>query len=129
MNRAELLKKLLPGFLPLIVFIVVDSLLGTREGILFAVAFGFAELVIIYLKERRIERFVIGDTLLLVALGGVSILLENDIFFLLKPALLELIFCALIGVSVFSKQNLVLKMSKRYMKGVEINEMAAKNFV
>ena len=128
MNRAELLKKLLPGFLPLIVFIVVDSFLGTEMGILFAIGFGLVELIFIYLKERRVDRFVVGDTLLLVALGGVSILLENDIFFLLKPALLELIFCALIGVSVFSKRNLVLKMSQRYMKGMEINNAAMQNF-
>ena len=128
MNKAELLKKLLPGFLPLIVFIIVDSFLGTEIGILFAIGFGLVELLVIYLKERRIDRFVIGDTLLLVALGGISILLENDIFFLLKPALLELIFCALIGISVFSNQNIVLKMSQRFMKSVEINDAALNNF-
>ncbi len=128
MNKADLLKKLLPGFLPLIVFIIVDSFLGTEIGILFAIGFGLVELVVIYLKEKRIDKFVIGDTLLLVILGGVSILLENDIFFLLKPALLELIFCALIGISAFSKQNIVLKMSQRYMKGIEINDAAMQNF-
>jgi len=128
MNRIELLKKLLPGFLPLIVFIIVDSFLGTEMGILFAIGFGLIELLVIYLKEKRIDKFVIGDTLLLVALGGISILLENEIFFLLKPALIELIFCALIGVSVFSKQNLVMKMSQRYMKGLEINDAAQQNF-
>lgn len=128
MDRTQLLKKLLPGFLPLIVFIIVDSFLGTEMGILFAIGFGLVELVVIYLKEKRVDKFVIGDTLLLVALGGISILLENDIFFLLKPALLELIFCVLIGISAFSKQNIVLKMSQRYIKGVEINEAAMQNF-
>jgi isopentenyldiphosphate isomerase/intracellular septation protein A len=128
MNRTDLLKKLLPGFLPLIVFIVVDSFLGTEMGILFAIGFGLVELVVIYLKEKRIDKFVIGDTLLLVFLGGISILLENDIFFLLKPALLELIFCILIGVSAFSKQNIVLKMGQRYMKGMEVNDAAMQNF-
>ncbi|NJO92030.1 MAG: hypothetical protein HC831_25930 [Chloroflexia bacterium] len=128
MNRTELLKKLLPGFLPLIVFIIVDSFLGTEMGIAFAIGFGLVELVVIYLKERRIDKFVIGDTLLLVVLGGISILLENDIFFLLKPALLELIFCLLIGVSAFSKQNIVLKMSQRYMKGMKVNDAAMQNF-
>lgn len=128
MNKLDLLKKLLPGFLPLLVFIVVDSYLGTEAGILFAIGFGVLELIVIYLKERRIDKFVIGDTLLLVALGGISILLEDEIFFKLKPALIELIFCGLIGVSVFSGQNIVLKMSQRYMKGMEMNDAVLKKF-
>lgn len=128
MDRIRLLKKMLPGLLPLIVFIIVDSFLGTEMGIAFAIAFGIVELVVIYVKEKRVDKFIIGDTLLLVALGGISILLENEIFFLLKPALLELIFCIIIGISVFSPQNLILNMSRRYMKGVELNQAAVQQF-
>jgi len=128
MNKLDLFKKLLPGFLPLLVFIIVDSYLGTVAGILFAIGFGLVELLVIYLKERRIDKFVIGDTLLLVVLGGVSILLDDEIFFKLKPALIELIFCGLIGVSVFSGQNIVLKMSQRYMKGMPMNDAVVKKF-
>ncbi len=121
MNKADLLKKMLPGFLPLLVFIVVDEFLGTEAGILFALAFGVAELVFIYIREKRIEKFVIVDTLFLLVFGGISLLLENDIFFKLKPALIELLFCVLIGVSAFSGNNIMMKMSQRYMKGVEMN--------
>ncbi len=128
MQKFDILKKLLPGFLPLLVFIIVDSLLGTKAGILFAIGFGLIELIVIYLKERRLDLFVIGDTVLLVFLGLISILLENDIFFMLKPALIELIFCLLIGISVYSKQNLILNMSQRYIKGIEMNNALRDNF-
>ncbi len=128
MDKFTLLKKMLPGLLPLIVFIIVDSFWGTEVGIIFAIIFGIFELGFIYFKEKRIDKFVIGDTFLLVALGGISILLENEIFFLLKPALLELIFCIIIGISAFSPQNIMLKMSQRYMKGIEMNELAIKQF-
>jgi isopentenyldiphosphate isomerase/intracellular septation protein A len=128
MDKFELLKKLLPGFLPLIVFIVVDSFLGTLWGIIFAIGFGLIELIFIYVKERRIDRFVIADTCLLVALGGISILLENDIFFKVKPAIIELIFCVLIGISVFSGKNIMLQMSQRYMKGIEMSQAVADQF-
>jgi isopentenyldiphosphate isomerase len=121
MNKADLLKKMLPGFLPLLVFIVVDEYLGTKAGILFALGFGLVELVFIYIKEKRIEKFVIVDTLFLVVFGGVSLLLHNDIFFKLKPALIELIFVALIGISAFSSNNIMMKMGQRYMKGLEMN--------
>jgi len=67
MNRVELLKKMLPGLLPLLVFIIVDEFLGTKEGIIFALIFGVVELVFIYIKEKRIDKFVIVDNMLLVA--------------------------------------------------------------
>jgi isopentenyldiphosphate isomerase/intracellular septation protein A len=128
MNKIELLKKLLPGFLPLIVFIVADSFLGTEMGIYFALAFGFISLIVIYLKERRFDKFVVADTILLVAMGGISLLLENDIFFKLKPAIIETIFCILIGFSAFSGSNLLLNMSRRYMHGIRVNEQAISQF-
>ncbi|RLD68373.1 MAG: NUDIX hydrolase [Bacteroidetes bacterium] len=128
MNKADLLKKMLPGFLPLLVFIIVDEWLGTEAGILFALGFGLLELIFIYVREKRIEKFVIVDTVFLVVFGGISLLLDNDIFFKLKPALIELLFCLLIGISAFSGNNIMMKMGKRYMKGVEMNAVMEKQF-
>lgn len=128
MNKADLLKKMLPGFLPLLVFIIVDEYLGTEAGIYFALGFGIIELIYIYLKEKRIEKFVIVDTLFLVVFGGISLLLHDDIFFMLKPALVELIFVLLIGISAFSDKNIMMKMGQRYMKGVEMNPMMELQF-
>lgn len=118
MNRLQLFKTLAPGFLPLLVFIVADSLWGTKVGLIVAVASGLIELLVSYARERTWDRFVLLDTLLIVAMGGVSLLLDNDIFFRLKPAVVELIFCLLLGVSVFSPVNIVLAMSQRYLKGI-----------
>ncbi len=75
-----------------------------------------------WFREKRLDRFVLLDTALLVALSGISILLENEIFFKLKPALIELILCAILGVSVFSSVDIVGAMTRKYMKGVEMNE-------
>ena len=124
MNRFAILKTMLPSLLPLLVFILADEIWGTTIGIIVALVFGAAEFVYIYIRENRADRFVLGDTALLVALGGVSLLLENAIFFKLKPAFIGAIFCIILGVSVFSKKNILLQMSKRYMKGVELTEHA-----
>ncbi|MDO8929867.1 MAG: septation protein IspZ, partial [Bacteroidota bacterium] len=97
MSKSELLKKLLPGFIPLFVFIAVDGIWGTRAGLVAALVIGVAEMVWIWIKEKRFDRFVLVDTGLLMALGSVSILLDNDIFFKLKPGLVELILCAILG--------------------------------
>ena len=122
MNKTKLLKQLLPGFIPLFIFILADEIWGTNIGLLVAVGFGVAELIWIAIKEKRFEKFVLFDTLLLVALGAVSILLHNDIFFKLKPGLIELILLAVLGVSAFSSINIIGLMGQRYMKDVHLND-------
>lgn len=128
MNRAEFLKKLLPGFIPLFVFIAIDELWGTRAGLVAALVIGLAEMVWIWIRERRFDRFVLFDTALLMVLGSVSLVLDNDIFFKLKPGLVELILCAVLAVSSFSKVNVIGLMTQRYMKDMEMNEQQAKQF-
>jgi isopentenyldiphosphate isomerase/intracellular septation protein A len=126
MNKMDLLKSLAPGFLPLIVFIAADAIWGTRIGLIVAVAVGIVEFAFSYFKEKVVDKFILLDVGLIVVLGGVSILLENEIFFKLKPALIELIFCAILAVSVFSPVNVMMLMSKRYMKNIEIGEAQMK---
>ncbi len=124
MNKFDIFKKMLPGLLPIIIYIAADEYFGTEIGITVALIFGLAELLYFYLKEHRIDKFIIIDTALLIALGGISIILDDARFFKLKPALIELIFSIILGVSVFSENNIILSMSKRYMKDVTLNEQA-----
>jgi len=121
MNKLDLIKRLLPGFLPILVFILVDEIWGTLYGLIVAIAVGIIELGYSYFKEKKIDRFVIFDVGLLVALGAVSIALDNEIFFKLKPGIISLLMTGLIGFSAFSKHNLLLQMTKRYMKQMEMN--------
>ena len=122
MTQKELLKKLLPGFIPLFVFIAADEIWGTKVGLVVAIAVGLAEMIWIGIKEKRFDRFILFDTLLLVILGGVSILLENDIFFKLKPGLIELILVGVLGVSAFSPVNIIGLMGQRYLKGATFSD-------
>ena len=122
MKQAELLKKLLPGFIPLFVFIIADEFWGMKVGLVVALLIGLGEMGFTLIREKRLDRFVLLDTLLLVGLSGISILLENDIFFKLKPALIELILCAILAVSVFSPVDIIGSITRKYMRGVEMNE-------
>ncbi len=125
MHRTELLKKLLPGFIPLFVFIAADEIWGTKTGLFVAVGVGVAEMIWVAIREKRFDKFILFDTVLLVALGAVSILLDNDLFFKLKPGLIELILVAVLAVSAFSKVNIIGLMGKRYLKDVQFNEVQA----
>lgn len=125
-NQLNLFKKLLPGLLPIFVFILVDELWSTEAGLVVAVVFGIGQLAYVFIREKRFDRFVFFDTLLLVALGGISIALNDEIFFKLKPALINLIFCAILGYSAFSSKNLLMIYSQRYMGDLKMPAGAEK---
>jgi isopentenyldiphosphate isomerase/intracellular septation protein A len=127
-KRSDLIKKLLPGFIPLFVFIVADEIWGTKIGLAVALGVGIFELIYTYIKEKRFDKFIVLDTALLLALGGVSILLNNDIFFKIKPAIIEAIMCAILAISAYTKVDIIGGMSQRYMKGIEMNEAIQAQF-
>lgn len=119
--RLEVFKQLLPGLLPLIIFIIADEIWGTTIGLIVAIATGIIELIYNYIKEKRIEKFILLDTGLIIVLGVVSLVLKNDIFFKIKPGLIGIIFCSILAISAFSSKNIMLLMTQRYVKNVTIN--------
>lgn len=122
MNKYHLLKKFLPGLLPLIVFILVDEIWGTTPGLIVAVCTGVMQLGYTYFKTRVFDKFTFLDTSLIVILGLISYILNNDIFFKLKPALIGIILCTILGLSAFSRLNIFAMISARYFDGLNINE-------
>jgi isopentenyldiphosphate isomerase/intracellular septation protein A len=128
MNTRKLLLQLLPGFIPLFAFIIADDIWGTRAGLIVAVAFGAGELIFYWIRDRRFDSFILLDTLLITVLGAISYILDNDVFFKIKPALIGVLMCVFLGISAFTPGNFLLMMSKRYMKGVELNPEQYKQF-
>jgi len=111
----SLLKKLLPGLIPLFIFILADEIWGTKVGLYVALGSGVGEFLFYYIKDKIIDKFILLDTGLLLILGIVSIALENDIFFKIKPALIEAILLSVIGFSLWGPKNLIMAMSQRYL--------------
>jgi len=126
LNRKDLLKRFLPGFLPLFVFIAADEIWGTKVGLIVAVVFGVGQLIFTLIKEKRLDRFTLLDTLLIVLLGGISLAFDNDIFFKLKPGFIGAILCIILAISVFTPANIMFAMSKRYMGDVKFNKAQEK---
>lgn len=122
MDKAALIRKMAIGLLPLLVFIIADEVFGTEVGLIVAIITGIGQLIFFYIRDRKIEKFVLVDTALILALGGISLISHNDLFFKIKPALIEMILVIVIGISAFTPKNLVLTMQKRYMGEVEMNE-------
>jgi len=122
LDRKILIKNFTLGFLPLLVFIIADEFFGLTAGLVVAIIFGIGQTIVTYLKEKRFDKFILFDTGLIIVLGLVSLLLQNDIFFKIKPGLVELILVALLGVTGFSSNPILIKMSGRYMQGMEFSD-------
>lgn len=123
MDNKALLKKFSIGFIPILIFIIADEFFGTEIGIIAAFIVGIIEFVYYYIRYHQIEKFVLFDVALISALGAISIVLNNDVFFKLKPALVEGILVVLLGVHAFSNKPLLLLLGKRYLKDIQVNEL------
>ncbi len=116
-KKLALAGKLLPGMLPLLLFVVVELVWGTTAGLAAALALGVVQLFWFWLREQRIDKFVLGDVGFLIVLGGLAILFDNALLFKLKPVFIGGAMLLLIGYSAFSDHNLVMLMSQRYFRG------------
>ena len=76
--------------LPLLVFVLVDLLVDdVRISVAAAIGFAALQLVVTWARRRRFDWFVVLDVVLIAGLGGVSIALKDELFFKLKPAIVE----------------------------------------
>ena len=98
-------------FFPLIVFFVVyyKSDKDLYLSITAVIIATLISLVALYIKERKISTMMLVSTIILIVFGGLSIFLKNDIFFKMKPTIINALFAIiLIGSTFFNKP--VLKM-------------------
>jgi isopentenyldiphosphate isomerase/intracellular septation protein A len=122
MDRKTLLKNLAAGFVPLLVFIIADELFDLIYSIAIALAVSLLYALVIYIREKRLDKFALMDAALISVLGGVSLAFNSPVFILVKPAIIETIFVILIGVTVFTDNPLLIKMSQRHMRGMELGD-------
>ncbi len=115
-----MLKSLLPGLLPLIVYVAAVSFLGEAIGLAVGVGVGVVEFAVILIRDRKPDPFVAADTLLLVLVGAVSILSGNDLFFKLKPAFVELVFASSFALFLVLPPTYLRSWMERQLRGIEM---------
>ena len=109
----------LTQLLPLIVFIVVDSFVtDVRISIVAAILFAVGQMVFVYVRTRRFEWLILIDVGLIVALGGVSIAFDNELFFKVKPAIIEGLTIVFIAVLILAPGRFLLRYFGRMMPGM-----------
>lgn len=110
--------KLLPGMLPLLIFVAAELVWGTTAGLVAALSLGVGQLVWFWLREKRVDKFILADIGFLIVLGGLALLFDNAFLFKLKPVFIGAALLLLIGYSAFADVRLVMLMTQRYFKGL-----------
>lgn len=117
------LTKFLYDYLPLIVFFACYKLAKTPNPLVTAttymVATTFVALVISYILTRKIPMVALASGIILAVFGGLTILLENDLFIKVKPTIINLLFAAILLYGYFAKKPLL-----SYLLGEQIKMSA-----
>ena len=116
--------QLLTQMLPLIVFIVVDAVFNNvKVSIISAIIFAAGQLIFFYIKTGKFDWFVLLDVGLIVGLGTLSIVFKNELFFKVKPAIIEAAAIIFLVVLIVLPDQFLLNYFGRMMpKGMALQE-------
>ena len=93
-------------FLPLIVFFAVyyKSDKDLYLSIAAVIVATIISLIALYIKERKVSTMMLVSTIILIIFGGLSLFLKNEMFFKMKPTIINALFAViLIGSSLINK--------------------------
>lgn len=124
MRQNNILISFLPGFAPILAYIVVEAAFGETVGLVAGLALGLGEFVAILFRERRVDAFTLVDTVLLAAMGIVSWALSDPVFFRLKPAVSGAILAVMMIAGALGPHRLFLPYMEKKMGIGEIPEAA-----
>ncbi len=79
-------------FLPLIVYIGVDAWKGFRAGIIAAMICTLIMLAYNFFMFGELDKFILGEGIMILVLGTISLKMNNDRYFKFQPTVLALVF-------------------------------------
>jgi intracellular septation protein len=98
-------------FFPLIVFFAVYY--KSDKDLYFSIAAviiaTLISLIALYVKERKISTMMLVSTVILVIFGGLSLFFKNEIFFKMKPTIINALFAVALIISTYLNKP-ILKM-------------------
>ena len=127
MNPLDLLKTLAPGFLPLFAYLGAELFFGETVGLFVGIGLGVAEFLFRLIKDKKADLFALAETILLAAMGALSLFSGNSIFFRLKPAITEGIMALGMAVLLFLPAQILKAYFSRQVKGIKFGEEAMKS--
>jgi intracellular septation protein A len=119
------LRLLLLQLLPILVFLVVDAFVqDPLWAIGAALLFVVFQTALTFARQRRLDPFILVDALLIGGLGAVSLLSKDELFFKLKPAIMEGVMVPFFLVLALGGDRLLSGYLGRYAMGMTVNPQA-----
>jgi intracellular septation protein A len=98
---------------PLLVFYLVEDQWGTTAALVASMLFTLGDLAITWLRQKRLDRVALFTGGLVLGLGGLSLLSDDERFMLYTPVASDALFALLLGVSVWRKRPLMLVLAEQ----------------
>ena len=121
-NALTLLKSLSAGFVPLLAYIAADLLFGETIGLFVGLGIGILEFIVNLIREKKADLFIAADTILLALMGALSLVLRNQIFFRLKPAILEGVMAIAMGFLLLLPRDALKSYMSHQVKGLALED-------
>lgn len=121
----RLLYDLLPSWISILLFVFLGAVYKMETGIYAAMGFGLLALFFQYVKDDVFVKLMLIDTVVLCILSGITIVLGLDIFFKLKPVVIQSLIILILCFSSYRRKNYILELSGRYVKGARILKSAS----
>ncbi len=88
---------------------------NTVVSIISAIVFAVFQMSFTFIKTGSPDYFVLIDVLLIAGLGVISIFLKNDLFFKMKPAIIEVIMVVLLVALIFAPHSFLINYLSRFL--------------
>lgn len=102
------------GILPLLAFVIIDSVLGLKSGVIAAIALAIAEAAYTLVVYQTIDNLTIGSTVLVLFFGLLSLKSNNAIYLKLQPVVLGVAFGLILLVMQLLGKPLLVMMVEKY---------------
>ena len=102
------------GLIPLVVFILAESLFETTTSAIISVSCGLIIFAVQYIRERFLDKFLIIDIIVLSILGAATALFKSELFLKLKPGFTQTLFLIYLGIIVFGSHDVFKQFTERF---------------
>lgn len=98
---------------PLLVFYLVEDQWGTTAALVASMVFTIGDLGITWLRQKRLDRVALVTGGLVLGLGGLSLLSDDERFMLYTPVASDALFALFLAASVWRKRPLMLVLAEQ----------------
>lgn len=112
-------------FLPVVAFVVAYWLADFQTAVLVIMVAMVIQVTVTWLVQRTVNRMTLASTVLVVVLGGISLLLKNELIFKWKPTILNWAFAAIFLGSQFIGDRPIAQRLMQSMAKTDFNLRAA----